>query len=63
MAEALHCPGELVRQGYGLIDYCFCNVIDARRGGFECVADRLRGSYKPFPYRKTHSVAGFWFVI
>ena len=56
MAEALHCPAELVGQGYGLINDCLRDRKDASGRGFECVADCLRGSYKPLPYRKTHSV-------
>ena len=55
MAEALHCPGELVGQGYGLIDYCLGNVIDARRCGFECMADRVACPNEPFP-EVEHSV-------
>ena len=56
MAEALHCPAELVRQGYGLVNDCTSNVIDASGGGFECVADRVACPNEPLPYRKTHSV-------
>ena len=55
MAEALHCPGELVGQGYGLIDYCLGNVIDASGRGFECVADCVACPNEPLP-EVEHSV-------
>ena len=55
MAEALHCPAELVRQSYGLINDCLRDRKDARRCGFECVADCVACPNEPFP-EVEHSV-------
>ena len=63
MAEALHCPAELVGQGYGLINDCLRDGGDARRCVLNFVAYGLRGTNEPFSYVEPHTAVVCSFVI
>ena len=47
MAEALHCPAELVRESYGLINDCLRDRKDASGCVLNFVAYGLRGTNEP----------------